>query len=93
MFTETIIWYRQRIVGGNIAIQCFIKVFHYAKRWDLGIFEKKIKSVLRLLAKNSGLEVEMIEMSPLVCFLNNFFREIFFLVNDIQNVPEGKAWI
>ena len=36
---------------------------------------KKIKSVLRLLAKNSGLEVEMIEMSPLVCFLNKFFRE------------------
>ena len=39
---------------------------------------KKIKSVLRLLAKNSGLEVEMIEMSPLVCFLNKFFREFFF---------------
>ena len=54
-------------------------------------FLKKIKSVLRLLAKNSGLEVEMIEMSPLVCFLNKFFREFFFLVNDIQNVPEGKA--
>ena len=31
-----------------------------------------------MLAKNSGLEVEMIEMSPLVCFLNKFFREFFF---------------
>ena len=43
------------------------------------------------LAKNTELEKEEVDMSPLVCFLNKFFREFFFLDNDIQNVPEGKA--